>query len=255
MGTPLKVKSYHSTKNTMPCGVHLVFIQAMKGARDNMGNLIGTEDGEMAIDICFENKTGQQATQRFWTTAKAMWMLENLCKAVGVNIEGRQASKKEMLGKQLWLLIGAKYNFENGDLVRNGDGSPFATTHVIPKFYPVLSEDVPPMLQGDPAKNNGIPGGDFLLNTDLDIEHYWEKKGEDLNAREAALHDFNTFSKRTGLKEIVAANPGRINIMRLPPNPNAENPFKPDAEIKTKGVKVVKTTESKNVVQQFNDEF
>lgn len=208
MGTKVKIKSKGILPSTMPCGIHLATITDMKMARDSNHGLISTKDGEMAIDIHFTNKENKTAVQRFWLTDKARWMLDSLCKAIHVNIEGRQASKEEVVGKQLWIMMGAEYKFEGGDLIRLPNGTPEAFTRLVPKFFPVVTEGIKPVLQGDPDRNDGIPGGDFLLNADLDLEAWWTK----------------------GTAFLAALNGPK----KIQPNKAAEmdeSPFKSDAEI------------------------
>lgn len=143
-------------------GIHAVKVKDIRYARDRNGEIRHTTDGEPAIDIIFINDKNEEIAKLIYYTSESQWIIDALCKAVNVDNSMNEVDVKEIKGKELWIIVAREEVHENGVLAKSADGTDRAYSVCIPKFYPMIDKNSPPLLSGDPAKNNGKPLGVFL---------------------------------------------------------------------------------------------
>lgn len=168
-----------TTRFTMPAtdmkvGLHRLVIMSIRFARNTKNEQIANNNGEMAIDIKFQNHLHQSIVFRCWLTDKAIWIMDNLRKATGVFKEDQQTPAKEMVGKELYGIIAAEFYFTDEKLARNPDGTLMYKKSLVPKFFQALSDG--PTKKGDPAINKGVPAEDFLVNPGIDLRDFITEK-------------------------------------------------------------------------------
>ena len=144
--------------NKVPAGIHEAVVEKIQYARDFYGNIRGTRDGEMGLDIFFQTKHGSISFTA-WLTEGSEWIFKNLMKAIG--LEG-QPDVNEAKGKKLYIMVIQEYLIVNGERKKNKDGEDLFYTHVIPRFFPYFDGTMKPVIDGDPDSNDGIPKGEFI---------------------------------------------------------------------------------------------
>jgi len=162
----MKIKD-KSTK-VMGAGVHLAVITDVKYARRKDGEVKHTREGQPAVEIKFKNKQGEKISEEFWLTDNAQWMLDNLFKAIGLSSKTGSIDVKLMIGKKLFIMVAREYHFVNGEALKDDDGIVVYYSKLVPKFFPMVSEDSPPIIEGDPARSpEGKPSGDFVKSKSI----------------------------------------------------------------------------------------
>jgi len=158
------MKVYGKSRPRLEAGVHLVSIADLKYARDKHGNLRGTKNGELGLEIIFKNKENHSISGIFWLSDEASWLITNLCKAIGIPYEGNgQISANNILRKKLFITVANEYLIENGNRKKDTIGNDIYYPKLMTKFYPVVDPKIKPIIEGDPERNNGIASGEFVI--------------------------------------------------------------------------------------------
>lgn len=158
-------------KIPMNVGLYLVSIKDIRWARNSKGEEFADENGETSVDIFFETSDGIVVSDRFPMQEKFLWMLDSIRKATGMYDENKQTPADQLIDKKLWIVVAGEVHFDDQEKIRrNPDGTIYFTKSILKKHFQNI-DDIRPALFGDPAKNNGIPGGIFLKQQ-MDLQEY-----------------------------------------------------------------------------------
>lgn len=180
-----KAKSSKKIKsNRMTAGIHLVEITKIDYAKNYKGEILETKSGgDNGIEIWFKNQEGHEISKIFWLSPKAMWVLENLCKAIGITYipyneeTGEGTDINEVMNSKLFIVVCNIYETFNGERRKNKDGSErIMDSEIVPRFFKLVKEDYRPSIEGDPALNEGIPYGIFAKEVQVTEEFTEEEE-------------------------------------------------------------------------------
>lgn len=148
--------------NTIPVGIHRLKISNFQTKKDAKGNPVLTKDGNpVAISITFEDEQGRTKNKNFPLAPNMLWMLENLSKAIGIELLGDKEYdvEKEVIGSTLYAVIHVVQLTKGGLPSLDENGKVKSFTDVSGRFF----EDNGlggPVLFGNPLRDN--PTGAFL---------------------------------------------------------------------------------------------
>lgn len=215
------VTTKHISKpvNTLGAGVHLAVITSVKYARDSSGNILTKpETGDPAIEIEFKNGKGLRISATFWMTEKALWVFQRLCDAIDVIHQGKDGvSVRDVVGRRLWIVVGYEFVITNGILQVDGTGKLIMYPKLLPKFIKVIDPSIAPALEGDPMRNNGIPGVKFIYNKAETLPEDFEQQ-----FKESVKTDFEMMAPPP---DIPGAYQGAINANVISDTNYSDSPF------------------------------
>ena len=159
----MKIKSkQRRSSNTIPVGLHNVYIAQIKYKRDSANKVETYEDGTpKALEITFKTDEGLKWDETFWLTEKAIiYRLDPFCNAIDVDIINGGVDVNTLIGKKrLYILVVKEiYRKSNGEVATNDWGDEIFRKNIA-KFY--RHGTIPPSINGDPDDKN--PAGAYLV--------------------------------------------------------------------------------------------
>lgn len=162
-----------SKGNLMPPGLHLMKIKSIEPWTDFQGKPKKDSRGYPGIYITFINKEKQTQSNGFYydpsplnaphrkdegAKCKSEFNLRSLRSAFGWGSDMVITDQHIKEGKVYGVVAKREYKYPNGDFVVDSEGNRISDNVLIHKYLPA---NMTHHLEGDPAKNNGVPGGIF----------------------------------------------------------------------------------------------
>lgn len=151
--------------NRLPVGLHLVEITHFDMLKTETGQIAMKGGSPKGLQIKFKEVGGDRVgTKNFPISSTMMWLLENISKALNVDLTGEKVySKREMIGKKLYIMVIIVRMTRGGvpieDVDYNGRRSFKQYTEIGAKFFAYDGVAAPCPI-GDPSPTN--PTGWYL---------------------------------------------------------------------------------------------
>lgn len=201
----------------MKSGGHLVIISAMALLRDSMKELVLTKEGYNTIVVTFSDGQNKKHEQAYvCDKGQRQKYFDNMLQAAQISTADRTPTKKECIGKRLWIFIKEVHYVNDDAIVMLGDEP--RIEHYVFRVYPYVENGKKPTISGDPDNNGGIASGDFIEYkniseevTNPELQNAFQEKKE-----EPALQQNTEFLEQKSEPEEMVPNFG----VDLPPSDN-----------------------------------
>ncbi len=166
---PKEIKRF-KRKAEMGSGTHLVIINDLFYLKNAAGNKLQPHGFDVMV-VQFKNNKGLAHEQHYnIDNAIGSANFKKLFAIAGVvsSVEGTKPTKKDAIGKRLWISIKEVHHI-NDDKVIMEDDKPVIEYYTF-KLHPFIEGVKKPVMLGDPTDNDGRPSGVFIEYKNFSIE-------------------------------------------------------------------------------------
>lgn len=164
---PIEMKS--KRLSTIGCGTHLCMILDMYYLTNAAKEYILIEGKHKVMVVLFASdwKKGQEKKiHEHHYVIDGGWRQDKFKQLISAaqvvsSVEGQGPTKKDAIGKRLWLSLKETHTIDDGKPVLNENNEPTIEVSIF-KMTPYIDNVAKPKIAGDPADNNGIPSGEFI---------------------------------------------------------------------------------------------
>jgi hypothetical protein len=136
-------------------GIHLVIINDINVLKTEDGIIKKSSEGETGLVVEFISNERKRFIQTYWVGGKRQFAFDKLCSTAGIDNRKSSLPKIAAIGKRLFIAIREEHDLVNDEII------PDSKVYRIFRTYPY--SDNKPAVMGDPDRNNGIPGNDFVF--------------------------------------------------------------------------------------------
>lgn len=154
------IESKHKVSE-IKAGTHLVVISDMFFLRDVKKELVVNKQGHTTIVVAFKDGKNNKHEQSYLIdNGLRQKYLNNMMDAAQISYAEKAPTRKECIGKRLWISI-KEIHYINDDVMVIENDEP-KIDHFIFRVYPYIEGGRKPSISGDPENNNGIAAGEFM---------------------------------------------------------------------------------------------
>ena len=160
-------------------GLYLATIVDMYLLKDAEKNPIKI-GGHLAVIVRFQIADKRIHDQLYvWDGGIKQNYFQNLLRAAQVDLSKGTPKKVDLMGKKLWIAIQEIHFINDDEPILNIDKTPKIDFHIFKVIiYIEGAKSLPPVIKGDPAKNNGIPSDMFITYKNESVDKPKEELGD-----------------------------------------------------------------------------